>query len=155
MPVAVLIRLALSLLAPAQDGRRIAAAAGRAAIAGVFLVLASLALLAAIGLAAAALWASVAPSFGPAQASLVVAGAFVLLSLLLLLGAWLAMKAKRQPAPAPASAGAAPTVAAPTGLPAADALLATLWSLFAKNKGTALLAALIAGVVAENMRKRD
>ncbi len=145
MPIAAIIRLLLGLLTPRFDGRRIAAAAGRAAVAGVCVLLACLALLVAIGLAGAALWIFAAASLGSALASLVVAGAFVALALFLLLGAWLAMNAKRKPGAAPQPASSDP----------AAAMLAAASNLFSQNKAALLLAALVAGLVAERMQKRD
>ncbi len=150
MPIAAIIRLLMGLLTPAFDGKRIAAAAGRAAAAGVCLLLACLALFVAIGLAGAALWAYAAAALGSAGASLVVAGAFLALALLLLLGAWLTMKPKQKPVVRLQASGAGPAGADP-----AAAMLAALGNVFKQNKAALLLAALVAGLFAERMQKRD
>ena len=109
------------------------------------MLLAGLALLTAVGLASAALWAFTAPHFGPAGASLILAGAFVLLALLLMLGASLARRPRQKPATAPPPANANP----------ADALLAVAGSLFGNNKMAFMVAAVIAGLIAARMQKRD
>ena len=141
MPIAALLRLLVGLLAPAFDMRRITDTAGRMAMAGVLMALAILALVAAIGWMAAALWVYAAPWLGSAGASLAVAGAFVTLSLFLLLGAWLAMNVRKsKPAPPPQSA---------------DALLGMMGTLFSQHKAATLVAALLAGMAAESLRRRD
>lgn len=144
MPVAALIRLLLGLLAPVLDRRRITATIRRGAVAAALVLLAALALLAAIGLTGAALWAIAAPALGPAGASLMLAGVFVTLALFLLLGAWLAMNAKRK--------RQAPT---PAGTDPVEAMLAAVQTLFAGNMAALPLAALVAGVLAERRRTRE
>ena len=150
MPIAAILRLLIGLLTPRFDGKQNAAAAGRAAAAGVFVLLACLALFVAIGLAGAALWAYAAVSLGSAGASLVVAGAFAALALLLLLGAWLTMRAKQKPATRPLAGGVGPA-----GTDPAAAMLGALNNVFSQNKPALLLAALVAGLFAERMQKRD
>lgn len=145
MPVAALIRLVVGLLAPEFDRLRLTQAVRRAAIAGCLLLLAGLALLTAIGLAGAALWTFTSPQFGPAGASLILAGVFVLLALLLLLGASLARRPRQQPATPPPPANANP----------ADALLALAGSLFGNNKTAFLVATVIAGLLAARQQNRD
>lgn len=149
MPIAAIIRLLMRLMIPAFDGRRVAAAAARAAAAAVFMLLACLALLAAIGLAGAALWTYLATFLSSAAASLALAGVFVALALLLLLGAWITMNRRPKAVPRPL-AGVNPGGGEPIA-----ALLAGASILFNQHKSALLLAALVAGLVAERMQKRD
>jgi len=149
MPIAAIIRLLMRLMIPAFDGRRVAAAAARAAAAAVFLLLACLALLAAVGLAGAALWTYFATFLSSSGASLALAGVFVVLALLLLLGAWLTMNRRPKANPRPL-AGVNPGGGEPIA-----ALLAGASTLFNQHKSALLLAALVAGLVAERMQKRD
>ena len=79
-----------------------------------------------------------------------VAGAFAALALLLLLGAWLTMRAKQKPATRPLAGGVGPA-----GTDPAAAMLGALNNVFSQNKPALLLAALVAGLFAERMQKRD
>jgi hypothetical protein len=134
VPIASLIRL----LANPQE---IAAVAERKATGAVFLVLAGLAFITALGFAAASLWAVIAPDLGPAGASLVLAGAFVVLALILLLIGRLTQRRKAAP-PAPAAA------------PPADPIMAVIANLFGNSQAAMLAGTLVAGYLAERARKR-
>ena len=134
MSIASLIRLL-------ADPREIAAVAERKAIGAGFLLLAGLALITALGFAAASLWVVIAPDLGPAGASLVLAGAFVALALMLLLVGWLTQRQKAPPPP--------PAVATP-----ADPIMALVGSLFGNNQAAMLAGTLVAGFLAERARKR-
>jgi hypothetical protein len=129
-----------SLLRLLADPKEIAAVAERKAIGAGFLLLAGLALITALGFAAGALWVAIAPRLGPAGASLVLAGAFVALALVLLLIGWLT---QRQKAPPPAP------VAAP-----ADPIMALVGSLFGNNQAAMLAGTLVAGFLAERAKRR-
>lgn len=141
-PVTALLGLLPRLLTPVLDRRRIATAVKRGAIAAMCVTLAGLALFAAIAMAAAALWVVAAREFGAAGASLLLAGVFMALALLLLLCAWLVTRNK--PARPPL------VEADPAG-----ALLAAAQNFFAGNKTALLVAAAIAGALVSRGRTRD
>jgi hypothetical protein len=131
--IAALIRLL-------ADPQEIAAVAERKAIGAGFLLLAGLALITALGFAAAALWVVIVPDLGPAGASLVLAGAFVVLALVLLLIGWLTQRQK-------------PPVPAPVAVPA-DPIVTLVGSLFGNNQVAMLAGTLIAGFLAERAKRR-
>lgn len=113
-------------------------------ISSVFLLLAGITLFAAIVMGFAALWAFARPSLGSAGASLVVAGALAMLTLIFLLGSWLVTRRGKAPPPPAAAAYRDPT----------EAITQTISALFSNNKPGILLATLIAGVVAEHTARR-
>lgn len=113
------------------------------AMASVILLPAGLAMLAALGFGCAALWSFTAPSLGPGGASLTVAGALLVLALALLLCSWLVRRRGSSPPPPPPE----PDQTA--------VLLEAIGSLVGDHKVGALLAAVIAGAVAEQAARRN
>ena len=136
------VAIVLNLLGRLLPGARAVTAIKASALAGGILLLAGLALLAAAGMGCAALWAAVAPSFGPAGASLAVAGVLVLLALVLLSVAWRVLRRGTPPAP--------------SGIPPEqiNAVLKALGDLVGEHKAGALVAALLAGAAAEQAARR-
>lgn len=122
--------LAISEMHVAQRVRRVSGAA-------TWLVLAALAGLGALAAAVAALWIFLIPRLGADAAALSIAGVLALLSGLFVLVA----RATLHPQPAHAAAENAGDD------------LASVKELFAQHKGTALLAALVAGLAMGNERK--
>lgn len=131
-----LIKLAL-LLAEFASGQRGRQATGHAARIAVTAVAGACCGVAAIACALVALWLYVLPQVGPTGAPLVVAG--VLLGMCLALFALVQYRFRPRPPPA---AGVAPSV-----------LIAEATRLLNENKGTVLLAALLAGLVAGSRGK--
>ncbi len=120
-----------------------AACARQTTITTLAALLAALLAMAAIGCAIAALWIFAAPRIGPSGAALCAAGCLLVLCLVVL---WLApVMARRRRRP--------PSLAL---LPAAspDGLLAEAARLMEEHKGTALMAALIVGLLAGSDRRR-
>lgn len=130
------------VLGRALPAKRTITAIKSSAVAGVIALMAGLFLMAAIGMACAALWAAVAPSFGSAGASLAVAGALVLIALFLLVVAWRVQRSGRQPTP---------TVLSPDQ---SEAIVKALSEFVGENQAAALMAALLAGVAAEQAGRR-
>jgi len=91
--------------------------------------------LAALGCVAAALWLFALPGIGPVGAPLVVAGFLSVVTVALVLAAWLVMR----PGPARPGANAGPQL-----------LLSEAARLFNEHKGAVLLAAALAGMAAAN-----
>ncbi|MBN1964403.1 MAG: hypothetical protein JW910_07140 [Anaerolineae bacterium] len=119
------------IVALARNGMaRGRAAAGRYSFAAVFGLLGVIAAMAAIGLGLMALWYLLLPRMGPAGTALILAGVLALLSCILLALASSVLRQKpREPA----------TVADP------EVSLQVATQLFKEQKGSLLLAALIAG----------
>jgi hypothetical protein len=130
-----------SLIRLLADPQEIAAVAERKATGAGFLLLAGLAFITALGFAGASLWVVIAPKLGPAGASLVLAGGFVVLGLVLLLIGWLT---QRQKAPPPA-----PAIATP-----ADPIMTLVANLFGNNQAAMLAGTLVAGFLAERAKRR-
>ena len=121
---------ALARLALAQ---RAGAAVERCAVAVACGLLAAIFVFTALGCAAAALWLFALPHVGPVYAPLIVAGAFLLLALVVLAVARSRLRRKRPP---------------PLDMAAVSALLAEADPLVKQNLTSLLLAALVAGLVA-------
>jgi hypothetical protein len=140
--VGSLIRIGLGLLAPLLGGTQIVAAIAASLRSAALLLLAGLAVMAAIGMACAALWQTVAPVWGPSAASLTVSGALLGLAL----GFWLveAYWGRR------ARAVPEPPVADPI-----EPLTAALAELVGEKKAGALLTALLAGAAAGRAARRN
>jgi hypothetical protein len=119
-----------------KAARRLTAAAGCAALAGICAT-------ASAGCAVAALWVFVLPRVGPVGAPLIAAAALLLLCLALL--ATSRVMLRRRPAPI-----ASATL---SGSTAPALLIAEATRLFGDNKGAALLAALLAGATAANLER--
>lgn len=119
------------IVALARNGMaRGRAAAGRYSFAAVFGLLGVIAAMAAIGLGLIALWYLLLPRMGPAGTALILAGVLALLSCILLA---LASSVLRQKPREPAA------------VPDPDVSLQVATQLFKEQKGSLLLAALIAG----------
>jgi hypothetical protein len=99
---------------------------------------------ASVGCAVAALWVFVLPAVGPVGAPLIAAGALLLLCLALVA----TIRGILRRRPAPLSAAAVPDAAIPA------LLIAEASRLLDENKGAALLAALLAGAVAGDIRRK-
>ena len=136
------MRVGMGLLAPLLGANRGLAAIAVSARSAALLALAGLSLMAATGMACAALWQTVAPVWGPAAASLTVSGALIGLALVF----WLIQsRSVRQ-----ARAVPAPPVPDPM-----EAVTAALTDLVGEQKAGALLAALLAGAAAGRAMRRD
>jgi Na+/melibiose symporter-like transporter len=136
----LLLRLVAMALGRTGVGERIAAATYRAAVAGLCLVLCGLALFAALVCAGVGVWLFAASQIGSVGASGVVAGALLVVGLILMITAWSVVR--RKPAPPPTEAAIS------------SQLLQDAAELFRTHKETMLLAALITGVVAEIAQRR-
>ncbi len=113
------------------------------ACAGAILLLAGLALLAAAGMACAALWTFESAALGSAGASLVVSGVLLGVALILVLIAWWVRRhglTKAPPAIAPEQI---------------EAILAAVGGQVGEHKAAALVAAFVAGAVAEQRIRRN
>jgi len=133
------MKILLAALARLALAQRAGAAAGRYATAAACGLLAAVVVFAALGCAAAALWLFALPYVGPVWAPLIVAGAFLLLALVLLAVARAALRRK--------------SAAPPLDMAALSALLAEAEPLVKQNLMSLLLAALIAGAVAGSGRR--
>jgi hypothetical protein len=153
-----LLRIGLALaFNPARIVEDAADAARRTAILVVCALVAGLILLPAAGCAAAGLWILVQHYLGPVWAAFITAAALVVLAVIVLLIGIVASKrrsAERERRRAPSGQGSAGLSAAAAAVPAALAALAAPKEmaaagrgLFARHKGTALLAAAVAGLV--------
>jgi hypothetical protein len=127
-----LIRLALALAEQGAVRRSRQAAARMVCVAAVALLAAGCAI-AAVACGLAALWIYAVPQVGAAGAPLVVAGVLVVMCLAVLA----LMRYGLKPRQAPPPAGAAPAV-----------LLAETTRLLKEHKGSVLVAAVLAGLVA-------
>lgn len=99
---------------------------------------------ASVGCGVAALWIFVLPAVGPVGAPLIAAGALLLLCVALVV----TIRGILRRRPAPISAAAVPDAAIPA------LLIAEASRLLDENKGAALLAALLAGAVAGDIRRK-
>jgi hypothetical protein len=153
-----LLRIGLALaFNPARIVENAADAARRTAILVVCALVAGLILLPAAGCAAAGLWIIVQHDLGPVWAAFITAAALAILAIIVLLIGIIASKRRseqrdRRPAPssqanAGLSAAAAAVPAALAALTAPKEIAAAGRGLFARHKGTALLAAAVAGLV--------
>jgi hypothetical protein len=132
-----------------------AAAAKRVAILSVCALVAGLILLPAAGCAAAALWIFAQHRLGPVWAAVITAAALVLLALIILGIGIMQSKAprarqdKKQMQRAGNAAAAWPAAAASVlaSLPPPQEVGAAGKSFFRKHKGTAMLAAVVAGLI--------
>jgi hypothetical protein len=133
------LKTLLALLARLVSVERIGAAAGRAAAAAALGAVAVLFVVAALGCAAAALWLFALPYVGPVYAPLIVAGVLLLIALVILAVARGVLRRQR---------------ATPASVTSAElaALLEAAEPLLQEHKGTVLLAALVAGLVAGGRR---
>ena len=136
----LLLRLVVMVLGCAGMGERIAAASYRAAVAGLCLVLGGVALFAALACAGVGVWLFAASQIGSVGASVVVAGTLLVVGLALMVTARHVLR--RKPAPPPIEAATE------------SLLLQEAAQLFKTHKEAMLLAALIAGVVAETAHRR-
>lgn len=159
-----LLRIALALaFNPARIVEDAAGAARRTAILVVCALIAGFILLPAIGCAAAGLWIFVQPRLGPVWAAFITAAALVIVALVILLIGLLASRRPRdqearrsseqaaalKSAAASATAALQATAVAALSAPKATAAagVAASKGVFARHKGTALLAAAVAGLV--------
>jgi hypothetical protein len=153
-----LLRIGLALaFNPARIVEDAADAARRTAILVVCALVAGLILLPAAGCAAAGLWIYVQHQLGPVWAAFITAAALVILAVIMLLIGIIA--SRRRPAERDRrrsvpgrdanglSAAAAAVPAALAALTAPKEMAAAGRGLFARHKGTALLAAAVAGLV--------
>jgi hypothetical protein len=136
----LLLRLVVMALGRTGMGERIAAASYRAAVAGLCLVLGGLALFAALVCAGVGVWLFAASQIGSVGASVVVAGTLLVVGLILMITARHVVR--RKPAPPPTNAAIS------------SQLLQETAELFKAHKEAMLLAALIAGIVAETSQRR-
>ncbi len=120
-----------------QRARRMTAAAWFALLATTFAT-------ASVGCGVAALWIFMLPAVGPVGAPLIAAGALLLLCLALVA----TIRGILRRGPTPISAAAVPDAAIPA------LLIAEASRLLDENKGAALLAALLAGAVAGDTRRK-
>jgi hypothetical protein len=132
--------LRLVVIALGRVGGGIAAAAYRAAVAGLCLILAGLALFAAVVCAGVGVWLFAASQIGQVGASAVVAGTLLVVALALMVTA--RHMVRRKPAPPPAEAATE------------SLLLQEAARLLKTHREAMLLAALLAGVVAETAQRR-
>jgi len=140
MTIDGLLRLATVAAAASGKAGSIGRTTGRMTAATLCASLAAVSALAAGGCAAAALWLFAIPHVGAACAPLVAAGGLLVFGGVLIAVARGIVRYRRAP----------PRSSAAPGLRLEDAL-----RLFGENKGTLLLAALVAGLVAGNSgRKR-
>ena len=116
---------------------RLGAAVGRLTGAAVCVILAGICALAAFACAIAALWIAILPAVGPAYASLFAGGALLTLCFVALAVARFLLTKRR----------------AHTRSPAIDPLLAEVTRLLQEHPGTALLAALVAGLALGSKRR--
>jgi hypothetical protein len=135
-----LIKLVTSALLAAGGVNQLRAALARLVLVAVCATLAAVMMLGALGCLAAALWIYALPSLGPVGAPLVVAAAFLIVTLILVA---LACRIRR---PARRKAAAAPAAAA--------SLAPEIARILKDHKGTVLLAAALAGMAAASGRRK-
>jgi hypothetical protein len=135
-----LIKLAVSALLATGGISHLQATVTRLVVVATCAVLAAVMMLGALGCLAAALWISTLPSLGPVGAPLVVAAAFLILTLILVAVACrIRRPGRRKAATAPA---------------AASSLAPEIARILRDHKGTVLLAAALAGMFAANGRRK-
>ena len=139
MTIDGLLRLATVAAAASGNAGSIGRTTGRMTAATLCASLAAVSALAAGGCAAAALWLFAIPHVGAAGAPLVAAGGLLVFGGVLIVVARGILRYRRS----------APRSTAVPGLRLEDAL-----RLFSENKGTVLLAALVAGLVAGNSGRK-
>ena len=148
-----LLRVGLALaFNPARIVEDVADAARRTAILIVCALVAGVILLPALGCAAAGLWIYVQHALGPVWAAFITAGAFLIVSVIVLLVGLIVSKRpnkdRSRPEPArqmSAAAAAIPSVLAAVSAP--KAVAAAGRGFFNRHKGTALLTAAVVGLV--------
>ena len=140
MTIDGVLRLATMAAAAFGKAGSIGRTTGRMTAAALCASLAAVSVIAAGGCAAAALWLFAIPYVGAAGAPLVAAAGLLVFCVALMTVARGVLRYRRR----------APSSTAAPGLPLGEVL-----RLFSENKGTVLLAALVAGLVAgNNGRKR-
>ncbi len=140
MTIDGVLRLATMAAAASGKAGSIGRTTGRMTAAALCASLAAVSVIAAGGCAAAALWLFAIPYVGAAGAPLVSAAGLLVFCVALMTVARGVLRYRRR----------APSSTAAPGLPLGEVL-----RLFSENKGTVLLAALVAGLVAgNNGRKR-
>ena len=139
MTIDGLLRLATMAAAASAKVGDIGGTTGRITAAAVCASLAAVSAIAAGGCAVAALWLFAIPYVGAAGAPLVAAGGLLVFCVVLMAVARGIVRYNRR----------APSSTAAPGLQLGEAI-----RLFSENKGTVLLAALVAGLVAGNSGRR-
>jgi hypothetical protein len=139
MTIDGLLRLATMAAAASGKAGSMGRTTGRVTAAALCASLAAASVIAAGGCAAAALWLFAIPHVGAAGAPLVAAGGLLVFCVILILVVRGILRYRQS----------APRSAAAPGLRLEDAL-----RLFSENKGTVLLAALVAGLVAGNSGRK-
>jgi hypothetical protein len=138
------IKIALGLIGRFFPGAPAAVTSFKSsALAGAFGALAGLAFIAAAGMGCAALWSAVAPYRGPVDASLAVAGALVLVGLVLVLIGWRIHRAGIRRIPPPRM----PTEQF-------EAIAKALGDVVGEHKAGALIAAMLAGAAADQASRQ-
>jgi hypothetical protein len=140
MTIDGVLRLATMAAAASGKAGSVGKATGRMTAAALCASLAAVSVIAAGGCAAAALWLYAIPHVGAAGAPLVAAGGLLVFCVVLMVVARGILHYRRR---------ASSSMPAP-GLPLEEAL-----RLFSENKGTMLLAALVAGLVAGNSGRKQ
>ena len=134
-----LIKLAVSALLATGGVNHLQASITRLAIVAACAVFAAVMMLGALGCLAAALWILTLPSLGPVGAPLVVAAAFLVVTLIrVAVACGVRRPGRRKSAAAPAAASLAPELA----------------RILRDHKGTVLLAAALAGMAAASGRRK-
>ena len=135
-----LIKMILPALLASGGVNHLQAAITRLIVVALCGMLAAVMMLGALGCLAAALWIYTLPCLGPVGAPLVVAGAFLILTLILVaIACRIRRPGRRKAAAAPAAASMAPELA----------------RILRENKGTVLLAAALAGMAAAGGRRKS
>lgn len=135
-----LIELAISVLAESGKTGGAGTTAIRMASAALCAGLAAVAMLAALGCAATALWMFTLPTHGPIGALLVVAAALSTVTLILASAVWLIVRYRRQK---------------PRAAILPQSILSEAARLFSEHKVAVLLAAVVAGMAAANDRRKS
>jgi len=136
-----LIKMILPALLATGGVNHLQAAITRLIVVALCATLAAVMMLGVLGCLAAALWIYALPCLGPVGAPLVVAGAFLILTLILVA---IACRIRR---PGRRKAAAAPAAAA--------SMAPELARILRENKGTVLLAAALAGMAAAGGRRKS
>ncbi len=142
MPAESILTILLGMLGQAIPARRAVNAVKSSMLAGGILLLGGMAAIAALGFGCAALWAFEQSIRGPVQASLMLAGTLLMVALTLGFLAWLVHRNGTKPAP--------------SGMPPEQiaAILKTMGDLVGDHKTGTLIAAVLAGVAAEQATRR-
>ena len=139
MTIDGMMRLATMAAAAAGKTGSIGRTTGRMTAAALCASLAAVSAIAAGGCAAVALWLWAIPHVGPVGAPLVAAGGLLVFCAVLMIVARGIVHHRRRVA---------------SSMPASGLRLEELLRLFSENKGTVLLAALVAGLVAGNSGRK-